>query len=429
MNKTSIKLRNSVIYQVFVRNHTNEGTFLSLISDLDRIKDLGVDILYLLPINPIGVKNRKGSLGSPYSIKNYREINPELGSLDDFKLLIEETHKRNLKLVIDIVFNHTSRDSYLLDNHPEWFYKDKSGQFNNRVGEWWDITDFDYTKDKNLWIELADTLKFYASLGVDGYRCDVASLVPIEFWKYARKEVSKINRKSVWISESVHGGFVKYIRDSGFEAWSEAEIYQVFDMAYDYDVHPYYEGYLKGERPLKDYIEAIARQDEIYPSNYVKMKNLENHDFNRIASYVQGNQQKIMNWFGYSFFQKGAFMIYAGGEFSSDHRPDLFEKDLLVKKEDISEYIKKLIKIKKKNIFSSGIYHVYLPEVDGVGYNSFENDQEAWHGIFNVGQVSGKIKVHIEDGLYRNQISGKMIRVNKGLIDLINEPVIIKIIK
>jgi len=429
MNKTSIKLRNNTLYQIFVRNHTPEGTFKGLIKDLDRIKDLGVDILYLLPIHPIGEKNRKGSLGSPYSVKNYREINPELGSLNDFLDLIEETHKRNMKLIIDVVFNHTSRDSMLLKAHPEWFYKDQNGQFNNRVGEWWDITDFDYTKDKNLWIELADTLKYYTTLGVDGFRCDVASLVPIDFWKYARKEVSKINRKTIWISESVHGGFVKYIRDLGFEAWSESEIYQVFDMAYEYDVQPYFDGYLKGQRPLKDYLEAIARQDEIYPANYVKMKNLENHDFERIAAYVKDNQFKILNWFGFSFFQKGAFMLYAGGEYSSSHRPDLFEKDLMKRNNDISEYLKKLIKIKKRSVFSSGIYQVNIPEIDGVGYNTFENEQEIWHGIFNVGQVSGRIKTKLEDGLYRNQLSGKMLKVENGLIDLIQDPIVIKIMK
>ncbi|PKL01047.1 MAG: alpha-amylase [Tenericutes bacterium HGW-Tenericutes-1] len=429
MNKTPIKLRNTTIYQVFVRNHTSEGTFNSLIKDLDRIKDLGVDILYLLPIHPIGEKNRKGLLGSPYSIKNYREINPELGTIDDFINLINESHERNMKLIIDVVYNHTSRDSHLLKTHPEWFYKDKNGQFNNRVGEWWDITDFDFTKDKNLWIELADTLKYYASLGVDGFRCDVASLVPIDFWKYARKEVSKINRKAIWISESVHGGFVKYIRDLGFDAWSESEIYQVFDMAYDYDAQPYYEGYLKGQRPLKDYLEAIARQEEIYPGNYVKMKNLENHDFDRVASYVKNDYFKILNWFGFSFFQKGAFMLYAGGEYSSDHRPDLFEKDLFRRSTDITEYLKKLIKIKKRNVFSSGIYTVNIPEIDGVAYNSFDNEQEAWHGIFNVGQVDGSIKVKLEDGFYRNQLTGKMVKVQNGSIDLSRDPIAIRIMK
>jgi len=429
MIKTSIKLRNASIYQVFVRNHTKEGTFRGVINDLDRIKNLGIDILYLLPINPIGQKNKKGSLGSPYSIQNYREINPELGTLDDFISLIAETHLRKMKIMIDIVFNHTSRDSHLLATHPEWFYVDKKGQFNNRVGEWWDITDFDFTKDKGLWTELADTLKYYASLGVDGFRCDVASLVPIEFWRFARKEVSKINKNIIWLSESVHGGFIKYIRDLGFEAWSESEIYQVFDMAYDYDVQPLYDDYLRGKRPLKEYLEAISRQEEIYPGNYVKMKNLENHDFERISVYVDGNHQKILNWFGFSFFQKGANMIYAGGEFSSDRRPDLFEKDPVIRKTDITEYLKLLIKIKKRPVFATGIYTVNIPEIDGVAYNTFENEKEIWVGIFNVGQVEGLMKVKLEDGSYRNMTNNKKVYVKDGLVPLTKEPIIIKLVK
>lgn len=429
MNKTPIKYRNMTIYQVFVRNHSNEGTFQGLINDLDRIKDLGIDIVYLLPIHPIGVKNRKGSLGSPYSIRDFRSINPELGTRDDFQLFIDETHRRGMKLVMDIVFNHTSRDSVLLQNHPEWFYVDQNGHFNNRVGEWWDITDLDYTKDKNLWIELVDTLKSYALMGVDGFRCDVASLVPLDFWRYARKEVDKINRKSIWISESVHGGFVKYIRDCGFNAWSEAEMYQVFDLAYDYDVQPFYDDYLTGKRPLKDYLEALARQDEIYPTNYVKMKNLENHDFDRIANYVKGDVNKIMNWFGFSFFQKGANMIYAGGEFASPNRPDLFEKDVFIRKDDISEYLKKLIKIKKKPAFSCGIYKVHMPSLDGVGYTTFENHQEMWHGIFNVGSVQGKIDVNLKDGSYKNQLTGKMVKIENGQLEMPLDPIAIRVLK
>jgi len=429
MLKTSEKLRNTTIYQVFVRNHTASGTFKALIPDLDRIKELGVEIVYLLPIHPIGKKNRKGTLGSPYSIQNYREINPEYGTLADFKALIDATHEKNMKLMIDVVYNHTSRDSHLLKTHPEWFYVDKNGQFNNRVGEWWDVTDFDFFKDKGLWVELADTLRYYAELGVDGFRCDVASLVPIDFWQYARKEVAKVNKKVIWLSESVHGSFVKYIRDLGFNSWSESEIYQAFDMAYDYDVYPYMEAYLLGKRPLKDYLEAITRQDEVYPKNYIKMKNLENHDCERIAKLVQNNPAKLLNWYGFSFFQKGANMIYAGGEYSADHRPDLFDKDTVVRHEDISEFLKKLIKIKKRPAFATGIYRVEIPTIDGVAYNTFENNQEKWVGIFNVGLATGSLAVKIEDGTYRNQLTQKSVKVKNGQIELSNDPIVIRILK
>ncbi|MFH0993573.1 MAG: alpha-amylase family glycosyl hydrolase, partial [bacterium] len=410
-------------------NHTPEGTFAGLRKDLERIKDLGVDVLYLLPIHPIGVKNRKGTLGSPYSIRDYREINPELGTMADFSALIQDAHAHGLRLVIDVVFNHTSRDSRLLAEHPEWFYKNTNGEIANRVGAWWDITDFDFKADRRLWVELADTLCFYAELGVDGFRSDVASLVPIEFWRYARKRVDKINRRALWISESVHGGFIKHIRDRGFEAWSEAEVFQVFDMAYDYDVQPYMDDYLLGKRPFRDYLDALARQEEIYPSNYVKMHNLENHDFPRIAAYLQGNVDKIRNWTGLLFFLKGAVMLYAGEEYSSDVRPDLFERDPVVKRTDISPLVRMLARLKKKAIFATGVYEINRPEIDGVAYNTFANEREQFIGIFNVAQVVGRMSVTFPDGRYRNLISNKTIKVENGSISLGKDPIIIKITK
>ncbi len=429
MKKTNIALRNLVIYQVFVRNHTEEGTFKALINDLDRIRDLGVDVVYLLPIHPIGKKNRKGSLGSPYSIEDYNLINPELGTIDDFKLLIEEVHNRKMKIMLDEVFNHTSRDSRLLKEHPEYFYKNEKGEFANRVGEWWDVTDFDYTKDKGLWKELSDTLCYYTDLGVDGFRMDVASLVPIDFWLFARKQVSKINKNVIWLSESVHGSFAKYIRDQGFECASEAEIYQAFDMAYDYDAYPYFEAFLKNERPFKDYLEALKRQDEIYPGNYVKMKYLDNHDCIRLTEFVKNDYHKTLNWSAFMFFQKGAMMLYAGNEFMSLKRPDLFEKDVFDRNQDISEFFKKLINIKKRKVFSSGIYHVEFANVDQVAYQTFENDKEKWIGIFNVGLVEGKVSVKLEDGTYTNKLDSKKVKVINGEILLSNNPIVIQLKK
>lgn len=429
MKKTKISLRNLVIYQVYVRNHTQEGTFNALVKDLDRIKDLGVNVVYLLPIHPIGQKNKKGSLGCPYSIQDYNLINPELGTLEDFKNLISEVHNRKMKIMMDEVFNHTSRDSRLLIEHPEYFYKNPEGEFANRVGEWWDVTDFDYTKDKGLWVELANTLKYYTSLGVDGFRMDVASLVPLDFWAYARKQVSKINNNVIWLSESVHGSFTRYIRNQGFECASESEIYQVFDMAYDYDAYPYMEAYLKGDKPLKEYLFALERQEEIYPKNYIKMKNLENHDCIRIAKYVNNDIDKVLNWTGFVFFQKGATMLYAGEEFVSLKTPDLFEKDVFDKNQDISDFISKLIKLKKRKVFASGIYTVHIPEIDGVAYQTFENNLENLVGIFNVGLVEGFIKVDLPDGTYTNRLTSKKVKVINGEIKLSKDPIVLQIKK
>lgn len=429
MVDTKTTLRNLLFYQIFVRNYSERGNFQEVIYDLDRIQSLGVDVVYLLPVHPIGLKNRKGTLGSPYSISNYREINPELGTLNDFKRLIAAIHERKMKIMIDIVFNHTARDSVLLKEHPEWFYINKKGEFTNRVGEWWDVTDFDFSNDKLLWEELTDILKMYATMGVDGFRADVASLIPLDFWKFARKNVAKINKNIIWLSESVHGSFLKYIRDLGFDCYSESEIYQVFDMAYDYDVHPDFEAYLRKEIPLQKYLEAISRQEEIYPKNYVKLKNLENHDNKRIAAYLENDLDKIQNWTAFMFFQKGAAMIYNGQEFTSDKTPSLFEKDTITQNVDISDLIQKLAKIKKKKVFANGIYQVHIPTIDGVAYNTFEDESEKWEGIFNLAQKDGVLEIDLPDGKYRNQLTGKSVQVTKGAIELSKEPLVISVKK
>ncbi len=429
MKNTNIKLRNMVIYQIYVRNFSTSGKFDAVIKDLDRIKSLGVDMIYLLPVHPIGEKNKKGSLGCPYSIQDYRRIASELGTMEDFKRLIEATHQKKMKIMMDIVYNHTSWDSVLLKEHPEYFFRDKAGNISGKVLDWSDVTDFDYSSGKELWDELSDILVGYAKMGVDGFRCDVASLVPIDFWKYARQQVSKVNRKVIWLSESIHGSFCKEMRDKGFECASEPEIYQAFDMAYDYDIQSHYENYLLAKAPLKYFLEGIVRQEEIYPANYVKMKNLENHDCVRIAHYVNLNIDKIHNWTALNFFQKGAAMIYAGQEYCATIKPSLFEKELYDINGDITDLIKKLTQLKKNSIFAKGVFHFYIPEIDGVAYNTVEDEHKKYHGIFNVGDTKGELKVQIEDGNYRNYLNGKIVKVRNNTITLSNDPIILRLKK
>jgi glycosidase len=429
MKNTSIKMRNLVIYQIYVRNFSEKGDFQAVIDDLDRIKSLGVDIIYLLPIHPIGQKNKKGDLGSPYSIKDYMEVSSELGGLSGFQKLIEAVHNKKLKIMMDIVFNHTSRDSVFLKNHPEWFYKNEKGEIANRVGDWWDIVDLDYSRDKTLWFELLNTLVYYARMGVDGFRCDVASMVPMEFWKLARKQVKKVNPNFIWISESVHGGHCKYMRDQGFACASEGEIYREFDIAYDYDIEPFMQSYLNGNSSLRPYLEGLKRQDEIYPMNYVKLHNIENHDIDRIAKKVDNNLAKVKNWIAFMFMQKGAVMLYMGQEYATDIKPNLFDKELYTKNQDISEFITKLAKLKKRKIFASGVYSVNIPQVDGVGYQVFANNVEEVHGIFNVGLTEGKLKVDLPHGKYRNYLNNKYIKIEDGFVKLGQDPIIVKVKK
>jgi glycosidase len=421
---TKKELRNCFIYQVYSRNHNESGTFKEFQNDLDRIKDMGVDIVYLLPIHKIGQKQKKGNLGCPYSIQDYRSINPEYGTLEDFKDLIQSVHQKGMKLMIDVVYNHTSYDSVLLEEHPEYFYKNEKGEFANRVGDWWDITDFDYTADKGLWDELIDTVVYWTKLGVDGFRWDVASLLPYEFLKQAHDAVLAVNPESIFVSESVHGGFLRYLRSLGFGALSESEIYEIFDMAYDYDVHPYFEGYLKGEVPFKRYLEELVKQDEIYPDNYVKMRNLENHDFGRFAPMVNNDPDLIANWTAQVFFSKGSTMVYAGQEVCDNNKPDLFDIDKVNwDGNDISPLITKLAKIVKDPIFAFGYYEIKVIEQE-VFYGSYTFEGKKIVGIFNVGKEKGELVVDCPDGEYVNLINNQKINVSSGKLTLMNEPII-----
>ncbi len=190
--KTDINLQTQVIYSVYVRAHTEEGSFRAIIPDLDRIKALGTDIIWFMPIHPIGEKGKKGSLGCPYANRDYRTVNPQYGSEADFRLLVDEIHKRGMKCMIDVVYNHTSADSVLLDEHPDFFWRDENGNTGNKIGDWADVIDLDYS-NTGLWDYQIESLCGWARV-VDGFRCDVASFVPITFWNMARAHLARRDR-------------------------------------------------------------------------------------------------------------------------------------------------------------------------------------------------------------------------------------------
>lgn len=416
---TNINLRNKSIYQVFTRQHSESQDFQGVINDLDRIKGMGFDIVYLLPFHPIGQKAKKGEVGSPYSIKDYYEIDPLHGDFESLAKLKEETNKRGMLLMMDIVYNHTSRDSKLVLEKPEWFYKNEKGEFANRVGDWSDITDLDLNLVE---VEdyLVDNLVFW-SQKVDGFRCDVAPLLPISFWDKARQAVDKVNPNIVWLTESVELGFIKYIRDMGYDASSDSMMYDVFDICYDYDIFKHMDNYLNGSKPLSAWLNAIMDQDSIYPKNYIKLRSFENHDQERIASKTKDDDQLIALT-AMMFFIKGMPMVYAGQEHRIDHRPDLFNHDLLKwnKELSIEELITKLNVIKKDVIMSEGNFNL-VDENQAVFTYTLGNDFRL--GAFALDNKD--LKVNLVDGTYINILNNKEVVVNNGLINNIDYPIII----
>ena len=423
-------LRNQMIYQVFVRNYSQEGTFNALTNDLKRIKDLGTDILYLMPIHPIGELNRKGIMGSPYAIKDYYGISSDLGSLDDFKELLNKAHDLNLKVMIDIVFHHTAPDHVWVKKYPH-FYVYKKGKLANKVGDWSDIADFEFDHNPELIEKLTDVLLYWTKLGVDGYRFDVASMIPKEFYEYAFPKVKEVNPNTVYLAESVDSNFVDYLRYHNHTCLSDAELYQYFDILYDYDNQVNFIGYLRHEKSFFDYIDAHRRQERIYPVNYVKARNVENHDNPRIHAYTQ-DKLKTINWLAYVFMAKGIAFLHFGVETLSDHMDYLFEKDPVDFSkidQELVDWIKSLSTLKKHKIFAQNYGYKLVNHPVDVLHFEYENEVERLIAICNVSSSKGMITIDLPEGEYHDVITNEFVDVRFGQVKLSNYPMILSIKK
>ena len=423
---TDKSLQNQLIYSVFVRNHTKEGTFRGLIPDLDRIRSLGTDIIWLMPIHPIGEMKRKGSLGSPYANRDYRSINPEYGTIEDFRALADAVHARGMLIMIDVVYNHTSPDSVLWNEHPEFFYKKPDGRPGNHVGEWTDVIDLEYN-NRELWDYQIETLKGWADI-VDGFRCDVASLVPVEFWKRARREVAEIHPGSIWLAESIHRSFNVECRRAGMYAATDAEAYEAFDIEYEYDVREAFDAYLDGEGTLAHWLDLLNFQDFAYPKNYNKLRYLENHDTERIAARMSG-EFSLENFTAMTFFLKGTTLVYGGQECAAVHRPSLFDADPVDwgSGRDLSQLISRLAMLKKTALSPDDIFIAEPDEADDIAVLIRDDGTEFKTGIFSLKGRSGDVSVCLPDGIYDDLLGGGTVSVKDGLLHCAGEPVWISV--
>ena len=410
---TPTAYRSLVIYEIYVRNHGPHGNFADVEADLPRIRSMGVDVAWLMPIHPIGKINRKGSQGSPYSIADYREVNPEYGTKADFKHLIETAHQLGLKVMIDVVYNHTAHDSVLVDLHPDWFHQDANGHPVTTVPAWADVIDLQHLNPE-LSAYLIDCLKDWVEFGVDGFRCDVASIVPVDFWMEARREVARVKPGVIWLAESVHADFVVSRRRNGLLANSDSEVFQAFDLEYDYEIWPVWQAAVVRQAALPRYTDLVRFQEVIYPANYVKMHCVENHDNLRIMRLAPSQAQALC-WTAFQAFNKGAFLIYGGQESGATHTPSLFESDKVEWGDySLQPFLTRLARMKKEPALMTGNFY-FLANEPAL--------QAAWmaeagglYGIFNTGKNEGDVAVQLPDGDYPNLLDDQQVSVRGGLL-------------
>ena len=305
--------KNAVTYEVNLRQYTPEGTFKAFEQHLPRLKEMGVDILWLMPINPIGVKNRKGSLGSYYSVKDYLGVNPELGTLDDLKELIKKAHKLGMHVIIDWVANHTSWDNNLITEHPEWYTQDSAGNIIAPVADWTDVADLNYDKQE-LRDYMTNALIYWVKeADVDGFRCDVAGMLPMSFWNEAMPKIKAVKH-------------VFMLAEDDNPAMHEL----AFDMTFSWDVFHLMTDIAKGLKNADEIDSVLHKEAAKFPADAYRMQFTSNHDENSWngTEYERlGEAAKTFAVLAYTI--PGMPLIYSGQESAFNRRLKFFDKDII----------------------------------------------------------------------------------------------------
>lgn len=262
---------------------------------------------------------------------------------------------------------------------------------------------------------------------MDGFRCDVAPLIPLDFWLRAREEVEQVRPGCLWLSESVEPRFIIESRAHGLTSLSDSEIFQAFDVSYEYDIFDWFRDYHVGKIPLNRYAEAINQQEFIYPANYVKLRYLENHD-NLRAAFIIPDETMLKNWTAFIYFQKGMTLIYAGQEVETVHSPSLFDKDTIKWEtgRNLSELLKKLGEIKKNSLLTNSRYEVQALPHD-ILYAVHHTKECQMVGIFSMRGEHSLLSVNIPDGRYANLIDESDIEVCGGKLPCYGKPIIFEV--
>jgi len=331
-------VRDGVIYEIYPRAFSQQGTFNAITARLDELKDLGVTILWLMPIHPIGQEKKKGTIGSPYAVRDYYGINPDYGTADDLKRLVREAHARGLKVIIDIVANHTSWDSVLM-KHPEFYKHDAEGKITYPY-DWYDIAALNYG-NQELRRYMTDMLKYWLrEFDLDGFRCDVAAEVPTDFWENARRELEQIKPDIVMLAEA-----------------HKAELQvTAFDLDYSWPLHTALTDVLQGRARASDLRDEWEKEVKEWPKGALHMRFSDNHDERR--AIARFGEKGALAASAFVFTLDGVPMIYNGmevGDTTESGAPALFEKmpifwAIAERRKEFPEFYKKMMALRRSSL-------------------------------------------------------------------------------
>lgn len=343
----SRKTGNSVVYEMNVRQYTPEGTLASAQEELPRLAAMGVDIVWLMPIYPIGIEGRKGSLGSYYAVRDYFDINPEFGTMEDFDSFVDNAHRLGMKVIVDWVANHTSPDAAWVSGcDSSWYERDSLGRL-VCTADWTDTANLNY-ENKDVWKGMQDAMRFWIARGVDGFRCDMACEVPLEFWKETIELLRSDNPEIYMLAEGED---------------PRLHTYCGFDATYSWELHHLLNAVARGEKNIPELLEYIRKDSSSTPADALRLMFTSNHDENSWAGTEferMGDASKVMAVLTFTL-PKGQPLIYTGQEIGWNKRFEFFEKDPVPAWEENSytDFYKNLIAIRHSNpALASGTFRV-----------------------------------------------------------------------
>lgn len=331
--------RNAVIYEVNLRQFTESGKATDFAKELPRLKDLGVDILWFMPIHPISKQDRKGTLGSYYAVADYTAFNPEFGTIEEFKDVVKQAHDQGMKVILDWVPNHSGRDNKWVTEHPDWYEKDSLGNMKG-VYDWTDVYVFDYSNPE-MRKGMIDAMKFWLTeVGVDGFRCDVAGEVPTDFWDEARPQLQNAKEDLFMLAEASKPELQKNGFDMGYN-WPMKDLFSEIAATSRQYTFKGSDGKVREfpEKHAVDIVTMVQNQSEEYPKDTYLMNMVTNHDLNSWEGTEFDRLGNLTDAFAVlSYTLPGMPLIYTGQETGMNRAFEFFEKDKAPQWEPRNEY-------------------------------------------------------------------------------------------